>query len=57
MNGALGELSVDLGEYGWFPQSLPSEEDDTSDGRLKKEEDDIQVKQEEDDVQIKEEEE
>jgi len=24
--GALGELSVDLGVYGWFPRRLPSEE-------------------------------
>ncbi|KAK3386621.1 6-O-methylguanine DNA methyltransferase [Podospora didyma] len=23
--GALGELSVDLAEYGWFPRQLPSE--------------------------------
>ncbi|KAI0162484.1 MGMT family protein [Pestalotiopsis sp. NC0098] len=23
--GSLGELSVDFGEYGWFPRSLPSE--------------------------------
>jgi methylated-DNA-protein-cysteine methyltransferase-like protein len=25
---ALGELSVDLAEYGWFPNSLPSEDAD-----------------------------
>ncbi|GAW25362.1 putative MGMT family protein [Rosellinia necatrix] len=25
---ALGELSVDFAEYGWFPDLLPSEEDD-----------------------------
>lgn len=25
-NGHLGELSVDLGTYGWFPAMLPSEE-------------------------------
>ncbi len=24
--GALGELMVDFGEYGWFPRVLPSEE-------------------------------
>ena len=24
--GALGELSIDLGTYGWFPSILPSEE-------------------------------
>jgi len=23
--GAMGELKVDLGTYGWFPSSLPSE--------------------------------
>ena len=23
--GTLGELTVDLGAYGWFPDSLPSE--------------------------------
>ena len=23
--GSLGELSVDLAEYGWFPRQLPSE--------------------------------
>ena len=23
--GALGELTVDLGAYGWFPEFLPSE--------------------------------
>ncbi|KAF8863625.1 DNA binding methylated-DNA--cysteine S-methyltransferase [Acephala macrosclerotiorum] len=23
--GSLGELTVDLGEYGWFPRQLPSE--------------------------------
>ncbi|CZT02849.1 related to MGMT family protein [Rhynchosporium agropyri] len=23
--GSLGELMVDLGEYGWFPRQLPSE--------------------------------
>lgn len=23
--GALGELMVDFGEYGWFPSVLPSE--------------------------------
>ena len=26
--GALGEMSVDLVEYGWFPDVLPSEEGD-----------------------------
>ncbi len=56
MNGALGELSVDLGEYGWFPQSLPSEEEDGSDDGVKKEEDDVDVKEEEYDVQVKQEE-
>ena len=25
---AMGELMVDLREYGWFPRSLPSEDDD-----------------------------
>lgn len=24
--GALGELMVDFGEFGWFPEALPSEE-------------------------------
>ena len=24
--GSMGELSVDLGIYGWFPSMLPSEE-------------------------------
>jgi methylated-DNA-protein-cysteine methyltransferase related protein len=24
--GSLGELQVDLKEYGWFPRQLPSEE-------------------------------
>lgn len=24
----MGELMVDLREYGWFPRSLPSEDDD-----------------------------
>jgi methylated-DNA-protein-cysteine methyltransferase related protein len=24
--GSLGELMVDLAEYGWFPRQLPSEE-------------------------------
>ncbi|ROW11949.1 hypothetical protein VPNG_05213 [Cytospora leucostoma] len=34
MVGALGELTVDLGEYGWFPSVLPSEAepDDEEDG-------------------------
>lgn len=34
MVGALGELMVDLGEYGWFPSVLPSEAmlDDQEDG-------------------------
>jgi methylated-DNA-protein-cysteine methyltransferase-like protein len=27
---ALGELSVDLAEFGWFPAVLPSEEGDSS---------------------------
>ncbi|KAI1266173.1 DNA binding methylated-DNA--cysteine S-methyltransferase [Xylariaceae sp. FL1019] len=31
VTGALGELSVDFGEYGWFPRSLPSEEEGISD--------------------------
>lgn len=26
INGALGELSIDLKVYGWFPTQLPSEE-------------------------------
>jgi methylated-DNA-protein-cysteine methyltransferase-like protein len=26
--GALGEFTVDFGEYGWFPSVLPSERDD-----------------------------
>ncbi|CAJ2511915.1 Uu.00g075400.m01.CDS01 [Anthostomella pinea] len=26
--GALGELMVDLGEFGWFPNSLPSDQDE-----------------------------
>jgi hypothetical protein len=25
---AMGEYSIDLSEYGWFPDMLPSEEDD-----------------------------
>lgn len=25
--GNMGELSVDLGAYGWFPANLPSEEE------------------------------
>ncbi|KAI1329273.1 hypothetical protein F5Y16DRAFT_105068 [Xylariaceae sp. FL0255] len=29
--GALGELMVDFGEYGWFPRSLPSEENEDDD--------------------------
>lgn len=29
---ALGELSVDLAEYGWFPNVLPSEEADEEQG-------------------------
>ncbi|KAH6656607.1 MGMT family protein [Truncatella angustata] len=29
--GSLGELTVDFAEYGWFPRSLPSEEDDEID--------------------------
>lgn len=29
---ALGELSVDFSEYGWFPNSLPSEEADEEQG-------------------------
>lgn len=28
VTGALGELSVDLAQYGWFPSVLPSEEGD-----------------------------
>ena len=28
--GALGELSVDLGTYGWFPNRLPSEGSDAA---------------------------
>lgn len=33
--GALGELEVDLGTFGWFPDLLPSEEAEwsESDGR------------------------
>ena len=34
--GALGELTVDLSEYGWFPPSLPSEagrSESSEDGR------------------------
>lgn len=30
--GALGELMVDFGEFGWFPQVLPSEEGEESEG-------------------------
>ncbi|KAK4148602.1 hypothetical protein C8A00DRAFT_19595, partial [Chaetomidium leptoderma] len=26
--GALGELMVDFGAFGWFPRALPSDEDD-----------------------------
>ena len=26
--GALGEFSVDFGSYGWFPNRLPSEEEE-----------------------------
>lgn len=29
--GALGELTVDFGEYGWFPDELPSEGADHED--------------------------
>ena len=29
-NGHLGELTVDLGTYGWFPSLLPSEEAEDS---------------------------
>lgn len=28
--GHLGELTVDLGEYGWFPDFLPSDGAETS---------------------------
>ena len=28
---ALGELTVDFGDYGWFPKILPSEDDCTLD--------------------------
>ncbi|KAJ3473192.1 hypothetical protein NLG97_g10462 [Lecanicillium saksenae] len=35
--GGLGELSVDLSEYGWFPDVLPSEDNE---GGVKEEEDD-----------------
>ena len=28
--GALGELTIDLGIYGWFPSMLPSEEAENS---------------------------
>lgn len=36
---ALGELSVDLAEFGWFPPVLPSEEGDNSLGDEDDEED------------------
>ena len=26
--GALGEMSVDLGEFGWFPEVLPELDED-----------------------------
>ena len=37
--GSLGEAWVDLGEYGWFPARLPSEEreDSSSDAEVKTE--------------------
>lgn len=30
--GALGELMVDFGEFGWFPEVLPSEEGEEDEG-------------------------
>lgn len=38
--GSLGEAWVNLGEYGWFPRRLPSEEggDSDSDAEIKSEE-------------------
>lgn len=30
-NGSLGELSINFGTYGWFPNRLPSEEADDED--------------------------
>ena len=29
--GAMGELTIDLGTYGWFPSILPSEEAESND--------------------------
>lgn len=31
--GSLGELTVDLGRFGWFPDMLPSEEAEIGDTR------------------------
>ncbi|OAQ97916.1 hypothetical protein LLEC1_05337 [Akanthomyces lecanii] len=42
-SGAMGELSIDLSEYGWFPSVLPSEAADAS-----AEEEHAQVKEEDD---------
>lgn len=57
--GGLGELSVDLAEYGWFPDVLPSEdgavkeeddaEDDEEDEVGEEEGEDVKVKKEDDD--------
>ncbi|KAK5991908.1 Alkyltransferase-like protein 1 [Cladobotryum mycophilum] len=38
--GALGELFVDFGEYGWFPSVLPSEEEEHDDSEDDEDEDD-----------------
>ncbi|KAJ6786498.1 hypothetical protein PWT90_10627 [Aphanocladium album] len=62
--GGLGELSVDLAEYGWFPDVLPSEEnggvkeeeeggvgeedEEDEEGEHNNEEQDVKVKKEED---------
>ncbi len=46
--GAMGELSVDLSEYGWFPSVLPS--DEGGDGHVEEEaEDAAEVKEEDSD--------
>ncbi|OAA69901.1 Methylated-DNA-[protein]-cysteine S-methyltransferase, DNA binding protein [Cordyceps fumosorosea ARSEF 2679] len=41
VRGALGEMSVDLAEYGWFPEALPSEHEAGA-----KEEEHVEIKEE-----------
>lgn len=39
-NGALGELQVDFGEFGWFPTFLPSEDGEEDEDEDEEEDED-----------------